>query len=38
MKNSKRIEKCLENVIIFSGNLNHIFGMENIEIWIYLFL
>ena len=31
-------EKCSENVIIFSGNLNRIFGLEKIEIWISLFL
>ena len=32
------IEQCSENVIIFSNNLNRIFGLENIEIWISLFL
>ena len=31
-------KKCLENVIIFSSNLNRIFVLENIEIWISLFL
>ena len=38
MKNSKKLEKCSENVIIFNSNLNCIFGLENIEIWISLFL
>ena len=28
MKNSKQIEKCSKNGIIFSSNLNHIFGLE----------
>ena len=34
----KKKKKSLENVIIFSSNLNRIFGLENIEIWISLFL
>ena len=38
MKIFKKIEKCLETVIIFSSNLNRIFGLENVEIWISLFL
>ena len=37
-KKKKKTEKCSENVIIFSSNLNHIFGLENVEIWISLFL
>ena len=38
MKNFKKLEKCSENVIIFNSNLNCIFGLEKIEIWISLFL
>ena len=37
-ENSKKKKKCSENVIIFSSNLNCIFGMENVEIWISLFI
>ena len=36
-KNSKK-KKSSKNVIIFSSNLNHIFGLENGEIWFSLFL
>ena len=34
----KKKKESLENVIIFGSNLNRIFGQENIEIWISLFL
>ena len=33
----KKTEKCSKNVIIFSSNLNRIFGQKNVEIWISLF-
>ena len=36
-KIKKKIEKCSQNVIIFSSNLNRIFDLENVEIWISLF-
>ena len=34
-KNRKMLKK---KVTIFSSNLNHIFGLENVEIWFSLFL
>ena len=34
----EKIQKCLKNVTIFSSNLKHIFGVENVEIWFSLFL
>ena len=34
----QKTEKCSKNVIIFSNNLNRIFGQKNVEIWISLFL
>ena len=34
----KKIEKCSNNVIIFSSNLTCIFALENGEIWFSLFL
>ena len=37
-ENFQKIEKCSKNVTIFSSNLNHIFGLENFEIWFSLFL
>ena len=33
----EKIQKCLKDVTIFSSNLKHIFGMDNIEIWLSLF-
>ena len=37
-ENFQKIEKCSKNVTISSSNLNHIFGLENFEIWFSLFL
>ena len=37
-KLKKKKKKSSENVIIFSSNLNRIFGLENFEIWISIFL
>ena len=37
-KFKKKKKKSSENVIILSSNLNRIFGLEKIEIWISLFL
>ena len=34
----EKIQKCLKDVTIFSSNLKHIFGMDNVEIWLSLFL
>ena len=34
----EKIQKCSKNVTIFSSNLKHIFGMDNVEIWLSLFL
>ena len=31
-------KKSSENVIIFSSNLNRIFGLEKVQIWFSLFL
>ena len=28
----QKTEKCLKNVTIYNGNLNRIFGLENVEI------
>ena len=33
----EKFKKCSKDVIIFSSNLKHIFGMDNIEIWLSLF-
>ena len=39
MKIKKKLKKkCSKTVIIFSRNLNRIFGLEKVEIWISLFL
>ena len=37
-KNSKKQKDAKKNVIILSNSLNCIFGMENVEIWISLFI
>jgi len=37
-ENFQKTEKCSKNVTILSSKLNHIFGMENVEIWFSLFL
>ena len=34
----EKIQKCSKDVTIFSSNLKHIFDMDNIEIWLSLFL
>ena len=34
----EKIQKCSKDVTIFSSNLKHIFGMDNVEIWLSLFL
>ena len=34
----EKIQKCLKDVTIFSSNLKHIFGMDNVEIWLSLFV
>ena len=34
----EKIQKCSKDVTIFSSNLKHIFGMDNFEIWLSLFL
>ena len=34
----KKIQKCSKDITIFSSNLKHIFGMDNVEIWLSLFL
>ena len=34
----EKIQKCSKDVIIFNSDLKHIFGMDNIEIWLSLFL
>ena len=33
----EKFKKCLKDDTIFSSNLKHIFGMDNIEIWLSLF-
>ena len=38
IQKKKKKKKCSKNVIIFSSNLNRIFGQKNVEIWISLFL
>ena len=37
-KFKKKQKNAKKNVIIFSSNLNRIFGQKNVEIWISLFL
>ena len=37
-KLKKKTKKCSKNVIIFNSNLNRIFGMDNVEIWLSIFL
>ena len=34
----EKIQKCSKDVTIFSSNLKHIFGMDNVENWLSLFL
>ena len=34
----EKIQKCSKDITIFSSNLKHIFGMDNLEIWLSLFL
>ena len=34
----EKIQKCSKDITIFSSNLKHIFGMDNVEIWLSLFL
>ena len=34
----EKIQKCLKYVTIFSSNLKHNFGMDNVEICLSLFL
>ena len=34
----EKIQKCSKDVTIFSSNLKHIFGMDNVEIWLSIFL
>ena len=34
----EKIQKCSKDVTIFSSNLKHIFGMDNVQIWLSLFL
>ena len=33
----EKIQKCSKDVTIFSSNLKHIFGMDNVDIWLSLF-
>ena len=33
----EKIQKCSKDVTIFSSKLKHIFGMDNVEIWLSLF-
>ena len=37
-KKKRKTEKCSKKVIIFSSNLNRIFGLKELEIWISLFI
>ena len=37
-KSCEKIQKCSEDVIIFSNSLKRIFGLENVEIWFSPFL
>ena len=34
----EKIQKCSKDITISSSNLKHIFGMDNIKIWLSLFL
>ena len=34
----EKFKKCSKDVTIFSSNLKHIFGMDNVEILLSLFL
>ena len=30
----EKIQKCSKDVTLFSSNLKHIFGIDNVEIWL----